>query len=145
MSDNIAAARLGAHGRKTHRYILTIDNTLRSVVLPSGGWRLFGHATQVYFALRYADDEDGTLATGEVAPTLAQLTAAVAGGADSGKLFLDGKLDSAVDGGCVVGSRALGTDTTKFDDIAVPNGRWVVLYAACATTAAPALEGPFGE
>ncbi len=146
MSDNIAAARLGALGRKAKRYILTIDNTLRTVVLPAGGWKLFGDSTQVYYAVRYATSATGaTLADGETAPTLAQLTNAVAGGADAGKLFLDGTLHGTPDGGCVVGSRRLGTDTTKFDDIAVPLGRFAVLYATCATTAAPVLEGPFGQ
>lgn len=124
------AARLGSYARTAVSRTLTIDNTTRSKVLVGGGYRLYGSATQVYYAIRHATDAAGTLMGSEAAPS--SLGASVAGAAA-------GSLDStATDGGV-----PLPTSTSDWVEIAVPTGGFHVLYARAASSTTAVLVGPF--
>jgi hypothetical protein len=128
------AARLGSDARNAGTRVLTVDTTVRSLVLSGGGWRLWGAATQVYYTTR-ACDESGVLLAGEVAPGTTDLAAAAAGSAAAA---------AAWDPAATVTALRAPTDTTLFAELAVQTQRFCRLYVrVAASTAAPVLEGPF--
>lgn len=130
------AARLASAVRGAGTRVLTVDTTVRSFALGPGGWRLWGHATQVYYAVRVADG-NGALKTGETAPSTSELAAAAAGTPAAG---------SAWDPAQAVTALRLPTDTTDWRDIAVKGSAQVLLYVRVAAgSAGPVLEGPFED
>ena len=128
-------ARLPTDWRSAVDRKLTVDNTVRKITLTSGGYRLYGHATQVYFATRYASDATGTLKSGEAAPTTSDRAAPSAGSPGAGLAWPAS--------GTAATGHALPTDTTVYEEIAVPSGQYINLYLCCGTTANPILTGPF--
>lgn len=128
-------ARLPTDWRSAVDRKLTVDSTVRRITLTPGGWRLYGHATQVYFETRYASASDGTLRSGEVAPSTGDLAAPSTGSPGAGLAF-------PASGTSPTG-HALPTDTTVYEEIAVPSGQYLNLYLCCGTTANPILTGPF--
>jgi hypothetical protein len=140
-NDSKLAARFGSAHRTARSRKLTVDNSLRRVTLPEGGWRLFGCATQIYYALRSAEDADGTLSTGAVAPVVGDLAAPVAGAAAT-FAYSDGSI-AADTHSAAPGGIPLPLDTTVFDEIAVRTGRFVNLYLAAASSVNCILVGPY--
>jgi hypothetical protein len=133
--DSQLAARFGSALRSVGTRLLTVDTTVRSIVLTGGGWRLFGSATQVYIAVRIATNASGNLATGETAPTTTTLAAAAAGSPAAG---------AAWDSAQTVTDLRVPTDISKYVEIPVKGQAFVVLYVRVASgTATPVLEGPF--
>lgn len=133
--DTQIAAHLGSALRNVGTRLLTIDTTVRSIVLTGGGWRLWGSATQVYASVRNASDSSGTLPTGETAPTTTTLAAAAAGSPGAGLAW---------DNAQAVTDLRVPTDIGKFVEISVKGSAFVVLYVRVASaTANCTLEGPF--
>ena len=133
LAARLASAVWGAGVRK-----LTIDTTVRKLTLTPGGWRLYGSATQVYYAVRRATDASGsTLDTGEVAPTTSQLAAPGTTAPAAGALHNPADIVTCID---------LTTDISEWHEISVAPGKWLNLYCRVAAgTANPHLEGPFPE
>jgi hypothetical protein len=130
------AARLASAIRGAGTRVLTVDTTVRAIALGPGGWRLYGHATQVYYAIRTADGA-GAIKAGETAPSAAELAAAAAGTATG---------SNAWDATQVVTALRAPTDPAAYAEIAVKGGAQVLLYVrVAAATAAPVLEGPFED
>jgi hypothetical protein len=146
--DNMIAARLGARNHRAFTRKLTIGATTRKITLGQGGWRIYGCATQVFYATRIAN-ADGTLATGELPePGDADLVDSTAG-ASAGKAYGNGfagtRSSDAEASGSVKGSLQLPTDTTLFEEIAVPLNQFVNLYVRCASSVNANLVGPFEQ
>lgn len=135
-AESQAAARLASSIRAANRRRLTVDNTVRAIVLEGGGWRLYGSTTQAYYCVRNAADSAGTLVSGETAPSTSYLAAPSAGSP-----------------GAALAWPASGTDATAlaapvladdYREIAVRGGQFVVLYVRVATGSTTLdLEGPF--
>lgn len=136
MADQEAAlaARLGSGPRSAVSKKLTVDATVRRVTLKGGGWRLYGNATQAYYATRNATDAAGTLATGESAPS--SLAASTAGSPGAGLAYDTGN-------GSVDGAIPLPTDATQFVEIAVAPSAFVNLYVSAGGAINLILVGPF--
>lgn len=120
--------------RNANERLLTIDTTVRSLLLTPGAYRLYGSATQIYYALRLCDS-GGTLASGESAPTTTTLAAPAAGSPAAGSLWDNAQTRT---------DPAVPTDISKFVVIPVRPGTNVLLYlrvAAASTTTR--LVGPF--
>lgn len=131
------AARLASSVRKALRRKLTLDTTVRAIVLGPGGWRLYGCTTASWFATRDASDSAGTLVTGEEAPTTSELAASSAGSAGTGLAWPAS--DTAAT------ALQLPISTEDYREIAVRGGRYVVLYVRSTTTVNADLEGPFED
>lgn len=129
------AARLASAPREAARTLLTTDNTVRSVVLNEGGWRITGSAVQIYYATRNAIDAAGSPDVSEVAPASTIFAAPTAGSPAAGQL-----VDPAQFGKKAL---ALPTDIGKYAEISVARGSFVVLYLLSATGSTCFLEGPF--
>lgn len=128
------AARLPSAVRSASRRTLTVDETVRSVVLSPGGWRLYDSATPVFYATRTATDSAGTLASGETAPSEAFLSAASAGSPGDGLAWPAAGTVTALEA------------PTMLDDhreLAVKGGAFAVLYLRAASATTIDLEGPF--
>lgn len=133
--DTQVAARLASAVRNVNRRRLTVDTTVRAIVLGPGGWRLYGSSTATFFTTRTATDASGTLASGEAAPTTAYLAAPVAGSPGAGLAWPAAGTPTAPQ---------LPSFSEDFREIAVRGGKFAVLYLRCPTgTATPDLEGPF--
>jgi hypothetical protein len=131
MSERITAT----NWRNCVTRLLTVDGTVRSIVLSPGRYLLFGDATQIVrFAVRRATDSLGTLDTGEVAP--ASLPAPTAGTPAAGAAF-----DNA---GATTGSAEIQPDATAYRHIDVPEQSkyFLVLYLSATAAATPKLLGP---
>lgn len=128
------AARLASNVRKAQRRLLTIDTSVRAIVLGPGGWRLHGTSTASWYATRDATDSAGALVTGETAPSTSELAAAAAG---SPVAPLAWPADGTPTG------LQLPTSDQDWREIAVRGGNYVVLYVRSASATSAALEGPF--
>lgn len=129
------SARFASQAHEATSRKLYADNSLRKIVLGAGGWRLYGHATQIYYVTRNATDNAGTLASGQSAPV--SLAGPTAGTAPTVG-------DAWSSGYSPLAALALPTDPTQWIEIAVPLGEFRVLYVGVASgNAAPVLEGPF--
>lgn len=146
-SAGAIAAQLGSDPRKARVFKLTIDNTLRTLILPAGGWRIYGCATQVYYMSRLASDAAGTLCDGETAPAITDVVASTAGTPTAAKLWQDGTVSLADNAlsftGFKRGASKLTLDVTTFKAISVPLGQFVVLYMLGPSALNCELEGPF--
>lgn len=126
---------LGVGARTARRRLLTVSTAVRSMVLPEGGYRLYGNATLTYYAVRAAIDATGTLATGEAAaPSTSELAAAAAGSPGAA---------AAWDSAATQTGLQLPLSSEDFRTIAVRRGQWVVLYVRAESSTNVALEGPF--
>lgn len=145
--DGVAleAGFCGGDVRRARAFPLTVDNTLRVVTLGPGGWRLYGSSTQIYYETRTAVLSDGTLLSGETAPTQSDLVSQAAGSPAAGIAYGVQLLPAGTDAhSSVRGGLNLTTDPTQFEVITVPLGQYVNLYlATAASTVHPILEGPF--
>jgi len=130
MSDRITANQW----RNCTTKLLTVDATVRSIVLSPGRYLLFGDAAQIVrFATRRATDSAGTLDTGEVAP--ASLPAPTAGTPAAGSAWGAGAP--------VQGAAEIQADATAHRQIDVPEGKYfTVLYLSATAAATPKLMGP---
>lgn len=131
MSDRITAT----NWRNCQTKQLSVDGTIRKVVLAPGRYLLFGDAAQIVrFTTRRAVDAAGTLDTGEVAP--ATLPVPTAGTVAAGEAW------HAAD--AVVGAAEIQADATASRHIDVPENSkfWMVLYLSATAAATPKLLGP---
>lgn len=139
-------ARLATRPRSANSRVLTVDTGTRVITLGQGGWRLFGSATQVFYATRDAN-ADGTLVAGEVLPIDATMIASLPGTPSAGKAYGNGFAGTSTDaeaGASAVGAMLLPTDPTDWREISVAPGSFLNLYLrVAASTAAPVLLGPF--
>lgn len=136
VDENTAlAARFGSASRRATSLMLYADNTLRKITLGPGGWRLYGHATQFYFALRSAI-ADGSVAGGEQAAPGAALAAPTNTGAPAAGAAWDVSHGAA---GALLGP----IDPTQWEEIAVPEGSYRNLYISAASASTPILQGPY--
>lgn len=134
--DSQSAARLASAVRSATRRLLTVDATVRAIVLTAGGWRLYESATQVYYTVRVATDSAGTLESGETAPSTAFLAAPSAGSPDAALAFPAS--------GTAPTGLAAATLPGDYREIAVRGSAFVVLYVRVASGSTTiALEGPF--
>lgn len=130
------AARLGSAQRRATSLKLYADTTLRKITLGPGGWRLYGHATQVYFVTRAAK-ADGSVADGEQAAPSAALAAPTNTGAPT-----TGAAWASAQG--AAGALTAPLDPTQWEEIAVPESSYRNLYISTASgTATPVLQGPY--
>ncbi len=139
------AAQLGADASAARSHVLTVDNTVRRVTLSTGGWRLYGASTQVYYATRAASAA-GVIDASLAAPATTDLRASVAGTPTTGNAWdvgVAGVQDTASNG-CLMGGAPLPTDTTQWVNLGVGAGAYLNLYVRVASgSAAPVLVGPF--
>lgn len=135
--DAAVAARLASSVRSATRRRLTLDTSVRSIVLGPGGWRLYGVATASWYATRDAADSAGTLATGESAPTTSDLAAPSAGSPGAGLAW-------PASGTSPTGLQ-LPLSSEDYREIAVRGGKYVVLYVRSTSGVTADLEGPFED
>lgn len=131
------AARFASSIRKAVRKRLTIDTTVRQIVLAPGGYRLYGCATASWYATRDASDSAGTLATGETAPSTSELAAPSAGSAGTGLAWPSSGTDAT--------GLQLPLSSEDYREISVRGGRYVVLYVRSTASVNADLEGPFED
>ncbi len=131
------AARFASSIRKANRRRLTLDTTVRAIVLSPGGWRLYGCVTASWYATRDASDSAGTLVTGETAPSTSELAAPSAGSPTSGLAWPASGTDAT--------ALQLPLSSEDYREIAVRGGRYVVLYVRSTASANADLEGPFED
>lgn len=140
---SVLASSIGSPRNGVSR-LLTVDTTVRSVVLSGGAlypcaWRLYGSTTQVYWTTRSADDATGTLSEDVLAPTTDGSGGTLLLGASSAGSPGAGEADGSTEGGLY-----LPTDDTQCVTIPVAPGRHAVLYVRCASGSTTVrLEGPF--
>lgn len=137
------AGTLGSPRNAVSR-MLTVDTTVRRVVLEGDArhpraWRLYGSATQVYWAALSADDAAGTLSGDLLAPTTDGSGGTLALAASTAGSPGSGEADGSTEGGLY-----LPTDDAQFETIPVSAGRYVVLYVRCASGSTTVrLQGPY--
>ncbi len=134
-TDTQVAARLASGIRNAVRKRLTLDTTVRAIVLSGGGYRLYGCATASWYAVRAATDSAGTLATGEVAPTTSELAAPSAGSPGTGLAWPASGTDAT--------ALQLPLSSEDYREISVKGSTYVVLYVRSTASVTADLEGPF--
>ena len=130
MSDRITANQW----RNCVTKQLSVDATVRKLVLAPGRYYLMGDAAQIVrFTTRRATDSAGTLDAGEVAP--ASLPLPTAGTVAAGEAW------HAAD--AVLGAAEIQADAGAHRQIDVPEGKFFyVLYLSAGAAATPKLIGP---
>lgn len=129
------AARLASGSRRGAATLLSTDNSVRSVVLSEGGWRISGSAVQIFYAIRNASNAAGDLKSGENAPASSIFAAPTAGSPAAGQL-----VDPAQFG---LKALQLPTDVGREIEISVGRSSFVVLYMYSASAATCRLQGPY--
>lgn len=121
--------------RNAKAYTLTVDATLRSLVLPAGTWRLYGSTTQVYGTTRLCDS-DGTVRDDETeAPS--SVAAPTAGTPNAGALVT---LTGGTPG--TVGGFPLPAVATSYVELVVGPGTYEKLYLMAGGGTTVVLAGP---
>lgn len=120
--------------RRTKTRLLTVDNTVRKIVLTEGRWALFGSATQTTrFTTRNAVDSAGTLDAGETAPNAAAMPVPTAGTPAAGDAF---------DVGADIGTGEVPQDAASYRYINVEPRQFKVLYVIAPAGTTARLIGP---
>ena len=130
------AARFASMPQDATSRLLTVDNAVRYLDLPPGGYLLFGHATQAYYLTRGRNSDSTAFdPSAAVAPTTAQLGAPSAGSPAGGSLWGAGSPQS--------GGLRLPQDASQYVEIAVPVGSQVRLYVYAGSSITVVLQGPY--